>query len=54
MTTEDDVFLAPDGFGFEPAHPGEALQEESAARGLTANAARLEAARSRQPPDGNP
>jgi hypothetical protein len=29
MMAEDDVFLAPpDGFAFEPAHPGEVLQEE--------------------------
>ena len=42
MTTEDDVFLAPpDGFAFEPVHPGEVLQEELAARGLTANALAL-------------
>lgn len=42
MTTEDDVFLAPpDGFAFEPAHPGAVLQEELAARGLTANALAL-------------
>jgi antitoxin HigA-1 len=42
MTTEDDVFLAPpDGFVFEPVHPGELLQEELAARGLTANALAL-------------
>ena len=42
MTTEDDVFLSPpDGFAFEPAHPGEVLQEDLAARGLTANALAL-------------
>ena len=55
MTTEDDVFPAPpDGFAFEPVHPGEVLQEELAARGLTANALAPKAARPRQPPDGNP
>ncbi len=37
-----DVFLAPpDGFAFEPAHPGKVLQEVLAARGLTANALAL-------------
>ncbi len=42
MTTEDDVFLAPpDGFAFEPAHPGAVLMEELTARGLTANALAL-------------
>ena len=42
MTTDDDVFLAPpDGFALEPVHPGEVLQEELAARGLTANALAL-------------
>src|SRR5260370_36643128 len=42
MTTEDEVFLAPpDGFAFEPVHPGEVLQDELAARGLTANALAL-------------
>ncbi len=40
--TENDVFLAPpDGFALEPVHPGEVLQEELAARGLTANALAL-------------
>ena len=40
--TEDEIFLAPpDGFALEPVHPGEALQEELAARGLTANALAL-------------
>jgi antitoxin HigA-1 len=39
---EDDVFFAPaDGFALDPAHPGEVLQEELAARGLTANALAL-------------
>ena len=42
MTTDDDVFFAPpDGFALEPVHPGEVLQEELAARGLTANALAL-------------
>jgi addiction module HigA family antidote len=42
MTTEHDVFLAPpDGFAFEPVHPGEVLQDEMAARGLTAHALAL-------------
>ena len=42
MTIEDEVFAAPpDGFAFEPVHPGEVLQEELAARGLTANALAL-------------
>ena len=31
----------PDGFALEPVHPGEVLQEELAARGLTANALAL-------------
>ncbi len=40
--TENDVFLAPpDGFALEPVHPGEVLQQELAARGLTANALAL-------------
>ena len=40
--TEDDVFLAPpDGFALKPVHPGEILQEELIARGLTANALAL-------------
>ena len=40
--TEGKVFLAPpDGFALEPVHPGEVLQEELAARGLTANALAL-------------
>ena len=42
MVTEDDVFPAPpDGFAFDPVHPGEVLQEELVARGLTANALAL-------------
>jgi antitoxin HigA-1 len=42
MTTDDDVFLVPpEGFAFEPVHPGEVLQEELTARGLTANALAL-------------
>jgi addiction module HigA family antidote len=40
--TEDHVFPAPpDGFALEPVHPGEVLDEELAARGLTANALAL-------------
>ena len=40
--TQNDMFLAPpDGFALEPVHPGEVLQEELAARGLTANALAL-------------
>ena len=40
--TEDDVFPAPpDAFALEPVHPGEVLDEELAARGLTANALAL-------------
>jgi addiction module HigA family antidote len=39
---EHEIFLAPpDGFPFDPVHPGEVLQEELAARGLTANALAL-------------
>ena len=42
MTIEDEVSSAPpEGFAFEPVHPGEVLQEELAARGLTANALAL-------------
>jgi len=42
MTTEDEIFLAPpDGFPFEPAHPGEVLSDELAARGMTAHALAL-------------
>ena len=42
MTTEDDMFLAPpDGFALESVHPGEVLEEELAARGLTAHALAL-------------
>ena len=42
MTTKDDIFLAPpDGFPLEPVHPGEVLQDELAARRLTANALAL-------------
>jgi antitoxin HigA-1 len=42
MTTKEDVFPAPpDGFPLEPVHPGEILQEELAARDLTANALAL-------------
>ena len=33
VTTEDEIFLAPpDGFAFEPVHPGEVLQEEAQLR----------------------
>lgn len=43
MPAEHEVFLAPpDGFAFDPAYPGAVLQEELAARGLTANALALE------------
>ena len=36
---EHEIFDAPpDGFAMAPVHPGEALQEEIAARGLTAHA----------------
>ena len=39
---DDEIFVAPDeGFAFEPAHPGEILQDELAARGLTASALAL-------------
>jgi len=42
MTKDDAVFVAPpDGFALEPVHPGEVLQDELAARGLTANALAL-------------
>src|SRR5580658_3899131 len=42
MATDDEIFLAPlDGFPFEPAHPGEVLQDELTARGLTAHALAL-------------
>ena len=42
MATEGEIFLAPpDGFPFEPAHPGEVLLDELAARGLTAHAIAL-------------
>ena len=42
MTTGNEVFLAPpDGFAFDPVHPGEVLQDELAARRLTANALAL-------------
>lgn len=42
MKKKDAIFEAPpDGFLLEPAHPGEALQEEIAARGLTAHASGL-------------
>ncbi len=39
MTKKHQTFDAPpDGFALAPVHPGEALQEEIAARGLTAHA----------------
>jgi antitoxin HigA-1 len=42
MATEDEIFLAPpDGFPFDPAHPGEVLSDELAARGMTAHALAL-------------
>jgi addiction module HigA family antidote len=42
MKTDDEIFLAPaEGFAFEPAHPGEILQQELNARELTANALAL-------------
>jgi plasmid maintenance system antidote protein VapI len=42
MTTENDVSVAPaDGFALEPVHPGEVLQEELVARGLTTKALAL-------------
>ena len=42
MNAADEVFLAPpDGFPFEPAHPGEILQDELGARGLTPHALAL-------------
>ena len=42
MTKKHEIFDAPaDGFTMEPVHPGEVLQEEIAARGLTAHALAL-------------
>lgn len=42
MAKAKDIFLAPpDGFAFEPSHPGEVLKEEIAARGPTAHAVAL-------------
>ncbi len=42
MIADEQSFLAPgEGFAFEPAHPGEILQEGLAVRGLTANALAL-------------
>jgi antitoxin HigA-1 len=39
LTAKDRTFHAPpDGFAIAPVHPGEVLQEEIAARGLTAHA----------------
>ena len=39
MTKTHEIFDAPpDGFAMAPVHPGEVLQEEIAARGLTAHA----------------
>ena len=38
MNPESDIAPAPaEGFAFSPAHPGEILRDEIAARGLTAN-----------------
>ena len=42
MRKAKDVFPAPpDGFPFEPSHPGEIVREEIAARGLTAHSVAL-------------
>jgi addiction module HigA family antidote len=42
MTNEDEIYPAPpDGFPFEPVHPGEVLREELTARSLTAHALAL-------------
>jgi|SRR5271167_4590433 len=42
MTTEEEIFLSPpDGFPFEPVHPGDVLLEELAVRGLSAHALAL-------------
>ncbi len=42
MTKNHEVFDAPpDGFAMAPVHPGEVLQEEIFARGLTAHALAL-------------
>ncbi|HKN30948.1 MAG TPA: HigA family addiction module antitoxin [Roseiarcus sp.] len=39
MNRDDDIFEAPpDGFPMEPVHPGQVLEDEIAARGLTAHA----------------
>jgi addiction module HigA family antidote len=39
MTKHADIFEAPpDGFAMTPVHPGQVLEEEIAARGLTAHA----------------
>jgi addiction module HigA family antidote len=42
MTKKHEIFDAPpDGFAMAPMHPGDVLQEEIAARGLTAHALAL-------------
>ena len=42
MSLENDVVSAPiEGFAFSPAHPGEILRDELAARDLSANALAL-------------
>jgi antitoxin HigA-1 len=42
MTRDNDIFEAPpDGFPTEPVHPGQVLDEEIVARGLTAHALAL-------------
>jgi len=42
MPSDDEIFVAPaEGFAFAPAHPGEVLQRELSARGLSANALAL-------------
>lgn len=38
MKEHDIIAVPPDGFAMAPVHPGEVLQEEIAARGLTAHA----------------
>src|SRR5208283_150181 len=39
MNRDDDIFEAPpDGFAMSPVHPGQVLEDEIAARGLTAHA----------------
>ena len=42
MAIAPEIFdAAPDGFSFDPVHPGEILGEEVAARGMTAHAVAL-------------